>query len=70
MLIHSFESMGARDGEGIRFIVFLSGCPLRCVYCHNPDTWEMAGREYTPEEIVKKALFSLELISHSITPFE
>ena len=55
MLIHSFESMGARDGEGIRFIVFLSGCPLRCVYCHNPDTWEMAGREYTPEEIVKKA---------------
>ncbi len=48
--------MGARDGDGIRFIVFLSGCPLRCVYCHNPDTWEAEGREYTPEEIAKKAL--------------
>lgn len=56
MVVHSFESMGARDGEGIRFIVFMSGCPLRCVYCHNPDTWEKAGREYTPEEIAKKAL--------------
>lgn len=56
MTVHSFESMGARDGEGIRFIVFLSGCPLRCVYCHNPDTWERVGSEYSPEEIVKKAL--------------
>ena len=56
MLVHSFESMGARDGEGIRFIVFLSGCPLRCVYCHNPDTWENMGKEYLPEEVVKKVL--------------
>lgn len=56
MLVHSFESMGARDGDGIRFIVFLSGCPLRCVYCHNPDTWEADGREHSPEEIAKKAL--------------
>lgn len=56
MLVHSFESMGARDGEGIRFVVFLAGCPLRCVYCHNPDTQEPSGKEYTPEEIAKKAL--------------
>ena len=37
--IHSFESLAAVDGEGIRFDVFFSGCPLRCAYCHNPDTF-------------------------------
>jgi pyruvate formate lyase activating enzyme len=55
--VHSFESMGALDGPGLRFIAFLSGCPLRCAYCHNPDTWELtAGTRMSPEEIVKKAL--------------
>ncbi len=54
MYIHSFESMGARDGDGIRYCVFLSGCPLRCVYCHNPDTQIQGGKIATPEEIVKK----------------
>lgn len=57
MLIHSFESLAARDGDGLRYAVFLAGCPLRCVYCHNPDTWTaQAGTEYTNEQILKKVL--------------
>ena len=55
--IHSFQSLGASDGPGVRFVVFLTGCPLRCGYCHNPDTWEIKeGTLYDAEEIVKKAL--------------
>jgi pyruvate formate lyase activating enzyme len=50
--VHSFESAGTLDGPGIRFIVFTTGCPLRCIYCHNPDTWQMTnGRPMTVEAV-------------------
>lgn len=52
--IHSFESLAAVDGEGLRYAVFLSGCPLRCIYCHNPDTWNMAGTLMDSKDLVKK----------------
>lgn len=54
-IIHSFESLAAVDGEGIRFDVFFTGCPLRCAYCHNPDTWFSNGTEYSPEQVFQKA---------------
>ncbi len=55
--VHSFETFGTVDGPGIRFIVFLKGCPLRCKYCHNRDAWSSKGAKlYTPQEVMKEVL--------------
>lgn len=56
--IHSFESFGTKDGPGIRFVFFLQGCPLRCLYCHNADTWGIINKKLllTPEEAFREVI--------------
>ena len=55
--VNSLESFGSVDGPGVRYIVFLKGCHMRCKYCHNPETWGMeGGMEMTPSQVMEKAI--------------
>ncbi len=66
--IHSIETFGTVDGPGVRFVIFMQGCPMRCLYCHNPDTWDFTkGQEMTAGELLEEYEKCRAFLSGGIT---
>ncbi len=68
--IHSIETCGTVDGPGVRFVIFMQGCPMRCLYCHNPDTWEIdtkTAKILTVDEILEQYNGVKEFVKGGIT---